>query len=169
MANSPPAWQTGLTVASDSSILLRAPRPGEYQQLDALCRRSKATWGYDEAFLDQCRDVLQVNRDLAETGLVIVAERRGTVVGVAQIECDGDSAELDLMFVEPDASRAGIGRRLFGWATQTATERGAKSLKILSDPGARPFYEAMGAEFVAMAPSDAIENRELPLLSLRLR
>ena len=38
----------------------------------------------------------------------------------------------------------------------------------MEDPGARAFYEHLGVRFVEMAPSDAIEGRELPLLRIDL-
>ena len=49
-----------------------------------------------------------------------------------------------------------------------ARQRGARRMTILADPGARGFYEAMGARFLRMAASDAIPGRELPLLELAL-
>ena len=49
------------------------------------------------------------------------------------------------LFVEPALLGAGIGRRLFEWATATARNLGAVRITIEADPGAVPFYERMGA------------------------
>ena len=54
-----------------------------------------------------------------------VAEHDGTLVGVAQITVDGDTADLQKMFVEPDAIGLGVGKALFAWAVSTAKDLGA--------------------------------------------
>ncbi len=134
----------------------------------SLCFRSKAYWGYDDAFMKQCRAVLMVNPDLVQAGHAAVAEDAGTLLGVAQIDVDGPAAELDLLFVDPAAMGKGIGAVLYHWACDTARSAGAKSMMILSDPGARPFYERMGAGYLRHEPSDAIPGRTLPLLKASL-
>ena len=146
------------------SVELRPPFEEESESLAALCRRAKATWGYDEAFLDACEPVLRVDPELAARAQAVVAEIEGVPVGVAQVRSDGQAVELELMFVEPTCQGRGVGRALFEWARTRARELGASSMTILADPGARGFYERMGARFERMAPSDAIRGRELPLL-----
>jgi hypothetical protein len=58
------------------------------------------------------------------------------------------------MFLEPDLIGRGYGRRL--WSESLAVASGSHDrMLIMSDPGARGFYEAMGAvleEEVAVAP-----------------
>ena len=150
-------------------VILRAPHEVELPALAELCFRSKAVWGYDAAFMEACRPVLQVDPELARRGLARVAVADTALVGVAQVSLDGDEAELDLMFIDPKHQGLGAGRRLFRWAVDAARSRRVRRLVILSDPCARPFYEKMGASYVRMAPSDAIPGRELPLLQLALR
>lgn len=150
------------------STHLRRPSWSELDAIGELCLRSKALWGYDAAFLEQCRSVLQIDEACLKDDLARVAEAEGGIVGVVQISMDGVEAELDLLFVEPEALGRGVGALLFAWAARTAAERGADRLVILSDPGARCFYERQGARFVCDAPSDAIEGRTLPLLEVRL-
>lgn len=150
------------------TMILRPPKVDEFDKISALCCRSKAFWGYDEAFIDICRDVLCVDPQLAASGLVIVAELNQEIVGVAQVSITGDAAELDVLFVEPHVIRGGIGCTLFDWAVTRARECGAADMLILSDPNARGFYENMGASFVKMAPSDVIAGRKIPLLSYPL-
>ncbi len=147
-------------------MILRAPLEDELPALADLCFRSKAVWGYDAAFMEACRPVLRVDPDRARRGLARVAVLHDVLLGVAQVSLDGDEAELDLMFVDPDHQGLGAGRRLFSWAADVARSHGARRLVILSDPDARPFYEKMGARFVRLAPSDVIPGRELPLFEL---
>ena len=79
---------------------------------------------------------------------------------MARVEPDG---ELGMMFVDPPAMGRGAGRALFAAAVALARRLGARSMPILADPNAAPFYERMGARFVSHAPSDAIPGRTLPL------
>jgi GNAT superfamily N-acetyltransferase len=145
-------------VASDISV--RSARVGESQSLTALCVRSKAHWGYDEAFMRLSQASLTVSEAEIVERRVLVAERQGLVFGVARVEPDG---ELGLLFVDPRTINRGVGRALFEAAVALARRLGAKRMAILADPNAAPFYERMGARFVSQAPSDAIPGRMLPL------
>jgi GNAT superfamily N-acetyltransferase len=91
---------------------------------------------------------------------VLVAERQGLLFGMARVEADG---ELGMLFVDPRTIARGVGRALFEAAAALARRLGARRMAILADPHAAPFYERMGARFVADAPSDAIPGRTLPL------
>jgi GNAT superfamily N-acetyltransferase len=145
-------------VASD--VAVRSARVGEAEALTALCVRSKAHWGYDEAFMRRSQASLTVSDAEIGEGRVLVAERQGLAFGVARVEPDG---ELGLMFVDPRTINRGVGRALFEAAVELARRLGAKRMAILADPNAAPFYERMGARFVSLAPSDAIPGRTLPL------
>lgn len=151
------------------AIVLRPPSAGD--DLATLCLRSKAIWGYDPEFLARCAPVLQVSAAAVAAGLVLVADQAGTAVGVAQCHLSDDcptTAGLDLLFVAPEAIGLGIGRLLFTAIAARAAAAGARRLTILSDPGARRFYEHMGARMTGMAPSDAIPGRMLPTLEFDL-
>jgi GNAT superfamily N-acetyltransferase len=153
------------------SFTLRPARPGEEPALSALCLRSKAHWGYDAAFLAACRAALTVDPGLVAAGRVDVAEADGQALGVVAMEAgpDAGTEEVALMFVDPPAIGLGLGRALLAHALAAAAARGARRALVLSDPGARPFYERMGARLVGMAPSDAIPGRMLPWLEFALQ
>jgi len=143
-----------------SDPTVRSARAGEAEALSALCVRSKAHWGYDEAFMRACRASLTVSDADIASGRVLVAERQGLLLAVARVEPDG---ELGAMFVDPRTMNRGVGRALFDAAAALARRLGARRMPILADPNAAPFYERMGARFVSRAPSDAIPGRTLPL------
>ena len=149
-------------------IGLRLARIEEAAALSALCVRSKASWGYDADFMARSLGSLQVKQAAIAAGEIVVAEEAGELLGVAGIAVEGEMADLDLLFVEPAAFKRQLGRLLLDAATAMARKRGARRMTILADPGARGFYERMGARFIRMAPSDAIPGRELPLLELTL-
>ena len=146
---------------------IRPARPVEAVELTALCLRSKAHWGYDAAFMRQSRAALTVTEAMISSGRVLVAETAaGRLAGVAAVarldECG--RFVLSLMFVDPAAIRAGIGRALFKVAVRLAASAGGTSLTILADPFAEAFYRRLGAVRIGEAPSDAIPGRMVPLL-----
>jgi GNAT superfamily N-acetyltransferase len=150
------------------TILLRDVRPDELSSLSELCLRSKAVWGYDEAFMRACRDELTLRPDELLSSYVRVAERDAIIVGLAQIRLVGDIADLMKLFVEPALMGAGVGRLLFEWATARARDLGAIRMTIEADPGAVPFYKRMGACQTGFVPSGSIAGRMLPYLQLEL-
>ena len=143
-----------------SDVTVRAARPGEAGALTALAVRSKAHWGYDDAFMQMSRASLTVSDADIASGRVLAAERQGLLFGMAKVEPDG---ELGMLFVDPRGLNRGVGRRLFEASAALARRLGAPRMAILADPNAAPFYERMGARFVSQAPSDAIPGRTLPL------
>ena len=143
--------------------VIRPARPEEAEGLSALVLRSKAHWGYDAAFMAQVVDALRVTPEMIRAGgIAVAADREDRPLGLASVSVPGAEAELELLFVDPAAMGQGAGRALWRHAVAMARAGGASTLWILADPGAEPFYRAMGAETVARAPSDAIPGRTLP-------
>jgi GNAT superfamily N-acetyltransferase len=149
-------------------IQLRDARQDELPSLSELCLRSKALWGYDDAFMIACRTELTLRPGELQSTHIQVAERYSTVVGLAQVKVAGTDADLLKLFVEPALSGSGVGRLLFEWATARARGLGAVRMIIEADPGAAPFYEHMGARHAGLAPSQSIPGRMLPRMQMEL-
>jgi GNAT superfamily N-acetyltransferase len=147
---------------------LRDARQNELPVLSELCLRSKAVWGYDDAFMFACRTELTLRPDELRSTHIQVAERCSTVVGLAQVKVTGTDADLLKLFVEPALSGSGVGRLLFEWATARARGLGAVRMIIEADPGAAAFYERMGARHAGLAPSQSIPGRMLPRMQMEL-
>ncbi|MFE4370317.1 GNAT family N-acetyltransferase [Streptomyces sp. NPDC056835] len=126
---------------------IREARPDEARALSALVLRSKAHWGYDEAFLAACRDELTVSAGEVTARRIVVAEDEtsGEALGVASLEGRAPDGTLGLLFVEPRVLGLGIGRALYAHVLDTARELGFERLTIDSDPHAVDFYRALGA------------------------
>lgn len=144
-------------------IAVRPAKRGEAESLTALCLRSKAHWGYDDAFMRLCVPALTVREeDIAAGRVLVAAEDDGAPLALASVQGEGETVDLQEMFVDPPAIGRGLGRTMFDAATKLARTLGAKRLTILADVNAAAFYERMGARFVRNAPSDAIPGRTLP-------
>jgi GNAT superfamily N-acetyltransferase len=151
------------------TTIIRPARLEEAGALTALCVRSKAHWGYDDAFMAKAMSELTVRPEWIADGLVLVAETGGTVAGVAGITDEGAGTfDVSVFFVDPDRMGDGIGRRLFGAICDLARASGARRLTILSDPNAERFYRCMGAKRIGEERSSSETGRVLPLLDYAL-
>lgn len=114
--------------------------------------------------MEACRKELSIEPlDLRST-MIGVAEKRGRLVGVAQMKVTGRKADLLKLFVEPSILRRGVGSELFAWASDSTASQGADCLLIEADPEAASFYRRMGARDIGLAASGSIPGRMLPKL-----
>ncbi|MFI6872841.1 GNAT family N-acetyltransferase [Streptomyces sp. NPDC050400] len=149
---------------------IRPARPEEAAELSALALRSKAHWGYDEAFMAACVDELTLlPADVERRRTVVAEDPDGRVLGLATLEGQPPAGELGLMFVDPEALGRGVGRLLFTHVRDAADAGGFAAVHWAADPNAVPFYEAMGGRHVGTVPSGSVPGRTLPLMELRLR
>ena len=157
--------------ASDSASLnLRRAAVGDCARLTRLALRSKASNGYDDAFMAACVAELTVDAPALAAGEVWLAEdQAGGLLGFFDLRIAERLAEVVAFFIEPGAKRRGVGRALWTHLEQRAKDLGAERITIDSDPEARPFYEAMGAVLVGESPSASIPGRKLPRLEKRIR
>jgi GNAT superfamily N-acetyltransferase len=150
-------------------VVVRQARAGEAQDLTALCLRSKAHWGYDEAFMRLCVHSLTVHEaDIAEGRVLVAAEDDGPPLALVAVFGVGETVELQEMFVDPPAIGRGLGRTMFSEAVALARGLGARRMTILADVNAGAFYERMGARLLGTQPSDAIPGRTLPFYEFDL-
>jgi GNAT superfamily N-acetyltransferase len=147
-------------------LLLRPAHPAEADALTALVLRSKAHWGYDEAFMAACRAELTLTPDDLAPGRTLVASFDGTPVGFGSLAGDAPVGELAMLFVEPAAIGRGIGGQLYRGLLSLAREAGFARLTIDADPNAADFYAAQGAVRTGSAPSDSIPGRTLPVFTV---
>jgi len=113
---------------------------------------------------------LAVGEDDIATGRVLVAvDDTNRMIGMASVLPEGETSDLDALFVDPPAIGSGGGRALFEAAVSLARRQGGRRMTILADPNAAAFYERMGARYLRNAPSDAIPGRTLPFYEYDLQ
>ncbi|HYU56623.1 MAG TPA: GNAT family N-acetyltransferase [Actinomycetota bacterium] len=148
---------------SAGGLTIRRARPEEAEALSELAAWSKAVWGYDEAFLEEARQLLRITPEYVARAEVHVAEDGGRLVGFYGLErAGGAEAEVGFLFVDPDALGTGVGRALWDHAVGTARALGLTSFLIEADPHAEGFYRTMGAEWIGTRPT-GVGGRPLPL------
>lgn len=129
---------------------------GDRGFLDEMTLAGLRYWGHDVNHPDAYAGLQQMLA--AEVGPenypVFVLEDAGSIAGFFELRDRGDHVELLRMFLRTELIGHGYGKRLWDEAVARASETHARML-IVSDPAARGFYEAMGAELeteVEVAP-----------------
>lgn len=154
--------------------MIRRALLSENSALTNIAFASKGYWGYPQEYFQVWNEELTITLDYLRANLVYVYEILGkpaafySIVNLQNdIEYKNDCIEagiwLDHMFIHPDSIRRGIGRQLFNHFVGQAETHSWYSVKILSDPNARGFYETMGCTYLREFPS-SIGGRTTPLL-----
>jgi GNAT superfamily N-acetyltransferase len=148
-----------------TEVLVRKARLEEADALTELSMRAKASWGYDEAFMAQCRAELTVTREKMEAWSVWVAECDGRVAGVIALARDGDGAEIEDFMVEPAFQGAGVGSALMRELMDECRTHGLATIRVDADPNAEAIYHKLGFVTVGRSPSGSIPGRTLPRMA----
>jgi GNAT superfamily N-acetyltransferase len=149
---------------------IRPADPQEAPFLTELTIRSKAHWGYSEAFMTAATPELEFRTEkFLPDFLVYVLELNNTLVGFCSLlPVDDDTIELHDLFIEPSHIGHGHGKSLWLFALDVARGRGFKRLTLTADPNAEPFYLAQGARRIGEKPSPVQNGRSLPVLEYLL-
>jgi GNAT superfamily N-acetyltransferase len=149
-------------------LTIRRALPSEAAALTSLVLRSKAHWGYDEAFMHAAIPELTITPALLETMTAFVAERDDGLLGFYVLGPEDGVPTLRDMWVEPSAMRTGVGRALWGHLLEQARALGHRTLHIESDPNAEAFYVKMGARRVGQVASKIMPGRMLPSMEVEV-
>lgn len=77
------------------------------------------------------------------------------------------TAEIDAVFVSPDAGRHGLGRRLLACLEDAARARNLEALQLSSSLNAVPFYEAMGYGAISRGTYTTSQGLEIACVRMR--
>lgn len=150
-----------------NNLIIRPAITTEYRVLTIIAIQSKAYWGYDDSFIQQCIAELSVTPQRIEQrdNLYQVARVNNTIVGFyLLVTTNKELFELEALFVLPTFIGKGIGKNLFNHAMKLANSLSAKEVKIVADPYAKEFYLNVGAVLVGEEASGSIAGRTLPVL-----
>ena len=148
---------------------IRDAKPDEAEALSALALRSKAHWGYAEDFIAACVDELTLTRRDIEEQIVRVCDQGDRPAGYYHLVIADVIAEVEHLFVPPEAIGGGLGRALWADLMARAEAVDAREIRVTSDPHAEGFYRAMGCRSIGAEPSASLPGRRLPRLALALR
>lgn len=132
------------------------------EQLTVIAQAAKAHWGYPKEWLEIWRDDLTFTPEYIAQHPVIVATDQNEISGFVAIEPWQDNLQLAHFWISPAHMSKGVGRALFAQALHYCETTSCRKLRVVSDPNASGFYEAMGCQFSAFEETK-IRGRRLPV------
>jgi putative acetyltransferase len=130
-----------------SAVALRPYLPTDAKRCAEIFRSSieeLAADDYDEqqreAWASRADDEQAFGARLAEA-LTLLATIDSTAAGFASLK---GADEIDMLFVDPEFARQGVGRTLVDALTRLAEARGAKRLTTEASDVAKPLFERLG-------------------------
>jgi putative acetyltransferase len=130
-----------------SAVALRPYLPADVKRCAEIFRLSieeLAAEDYDEpqreAWASRADDEQAFGARLAEA-LTLLAVIDGAIAGFASLK---GAEEIDMLFIDPEFVRQGVGRTLVDALTKLAEARGAKRLTTEASDVARPLFERLG-------------------------
>ena len=148
-------------------MIIRRASAEESATLTQLAHSAKRFWGYPENWLRQWQADLTITPDFITQNLVCVAEDGGELRGFYALVVRNEKAELEHMWVSPEAIGKGVGKELFIHAMQKAAGENVTEIEISSDPNAEGFYQKMGATRVGEVVSEVDgHERVLPRMKI---
>lgn len=150
-------------------LAFRQALASEAGLLSKLALASKSHWPYSPSQLQRWAAELQVTPADIASWPTIVALEGATLAGFYQLRIQPDEVcTLEHFWVAPEYIGKGMGRRMLADALERASDGGAVTVSIQSDPYAEPFYVACGAKRTGEvpAPMEGAEGRVLPVLQI---
>ena len=130
-----------------NSVALRPYLPADAKRCAEIFRLSieeLAADDYDEeqreAWAARAEDEAAFGARLAEA-LTLLAVIDGAIAGFASLK---GGEEIDMLFVDPEFARQGVGRALVDALSKLAEARGAKRLTAEASDAAKPLFERHG-------------------------
>jgi GNAT superfamily N-acetyltransferase len=134
------------------SWTVRAAQSGEWAALAEIYRRSSLSNAGDRQQLLEHPEALELPWSDRAPERTRVAIADGRIVGFATVEIDGDRAELEDLFVDPDSMRQGAATALLDDAAANARACGVRQLEVTANPHALGFY--LHAGFRDLGPTE---------------
>lgn len=136
-------------------------------ELTEVAYAAKRYWDYPEEWIGLWSEELTIRPDyLAQHRVRVV--RKDRILGWCATSRDAqETAWLEACWVRPTYAGRGIGRHLVEDAMQIAAGFGATTMRVISDPNARGFYEKLGFAQIGFEPS-LPQGRRLPVLERAL-
>ncbi len=135
----------------------------DHESLSALCKRSKAFWGYSPEQMKAWDEDLTITASFIQENVVMKALHKEGLIGFYSLVQKDNEVWLDDLFIDPSVIGEGSGSKLLTHAYKATLELGVNCLLLEADPHAEAFYLKKGFERVGEHAS-SISGRVLPVM-----
>ena len=113
--------------------------------LTEIALKSKAFWGYSNELIESWREDLTVTPKMIETCVIYQFKVNNAAVGFYVLNTQKEELiKLEMLFVLPAFIGKGIGKKLLEHAFKKAKTSNCKTIELVADPNAIPFYISQG-------------------------
>ena len=135
--------------------------------LTAIAVAAKKHWGYSNEQIEKWKEDLTISEEDIKEDFVFHLEKEDKIVGFYSLSKEGESFEIEHLWILPEYIGQGLGKILFEHTRETAMQNGARCIRVESDPNAEGFYLKMGMQRIGEKES-SIPGRMLPILEITL-
>ena len=151
------------------NLQINRAKPEEAEALTQIALAAKRHWGYPERWMEIWKPQLTFSPEYLEENESWVAEINHIPIAFYTLLEKDRSAWLENLWVLPEWSGKGVGKRLFDHAVELARQRGYQLMQLGADPNAAGFYEKMGMHKIGERRSEVDgQSRILPIMETRL-
>ena len=134
------------------------------KKLTDIALKSKAFWGYSDALIESWRNDLTITFKMISNCAIFKFLVDDTIAGFYVLNPPKEkTVELEMLFVLPQFIGKGIGKMLLLHSFEKAKLQEVKSITLLADPNAVPFYSSQGFYEIDKKESSII-GRFLPVM-----
>ncbi len=136
----------------------------DVKKLTEIALISKAFWGYSKELIESWRNDLTISSSMISDCFVYKFIVDDTIAGFYVLnQVKENSIELEMLFVLPEFMGKRIGKQLLHHSFEKAKKHKVKSMTLLADPNAVPFYASQGLYKIDKKES-SIVGRFLPVM-----
>lgn len=143
--------------------------PEDHQVLTEITKKAKAFWGYSDKQIEAWNDDLAIIPKYIEEHETYKLELDGQFIGYySLVRIDAATVKLDNMFVLPNCTGKGYGKKLLEDVLERVGQRNYSWIILDSDPNAENFYKRFGFEVIGQLES-SVKGRFLPIMKKRVQ
>jgi len=148
--------------------MITEAKQADATELTEIAHKSKQFLGYSDDQISQWSGGLTVTEEFISDNLVFCLKEHGLIIAFyALVKIDEAEMELEHFWVSPKNIQKGKGKMLFEHLKGQLVPKSISTVKIVSDPNAKEFYEKCGATYQKehLSPES---GRYLPLLRFKI-
>lgn len=143
------------------AIIFRKARTSDLPVLNMISYEAKSHWGYPKEWMEHWREDLTMKEADLQNEHVLLIEIDKEIGGFCSLNEKEARAEVSHLWILPKYMGRGYGGLLLSKALSTLS--GEKTISVVADPNAEPFYQKQGFRTIDQIESFP-KGRFLPLM-----
>jgi streptomycin 6-kinase len=150
---------------------IRDEKLSDLNNINDLLKKSKASWGYDDHFMDEFMRNFSTTSESIQKNVIKLFFNKNQLISFYAFSInknDDIQLYLDDFFVHPDYIGQGIGKIMWNHCLDTVTSIGQTEFWLWADPNAAGFYKKCGCIQTGIKESPVVKGRFTPIFIYKL-